>query len=59
MINRRRVKYGLKSRFERLRAKGVLTREEMAQRLGINRHGNSSRGLAGGLTGRSPIVLED
>jgi DNA-binding transcriptional regulator YiaG len=36
MINRVRVKYGLKSRFERLRAKGMLTREEMAQRLGIN-----------------------
>ena len=36
MINRVRVKYGLKSRFERLHAKGMLTREEMAQRLGIN-----------------------
>jgi len=36
MINRVRVKYGLKSRFERLRAKGMLTREEMSQRLGIN-----------------------
>jgi len=36
MINRVRAKYGLKSRFERLRAKGMLTREEMAQRLGIN-----------------------
>jgi len=36
MVNRVRVKYGLKSRFERLRAKGMLTREEMAQRLGIN-----------------------
>jgi len=36
MIGRVRSKYGLKSRFERLRAKGMLTREEMARRLGIS-----------------------
>jgi Recombinase zinc beta ribbon domain/Recombinase len=35
MISRMRIKYGLKSRFERLRAKGLLTLDEMAQRLGI------------------------
>jgi hypothetical protein len=36
MIGRIAIKYRLKTRFERLRAKGMLTREEMAQRLGIN-----------------------
>jgi DNA invertase Pin-like site-specific DNA recombinase len=36
MIGRLTIKYGLRSRFERLRAKGMLTREEMAQQLGIN-----------------------
>ena len=36
MIGRVRSKYGLKSRFERLRAKGMLTRVEMARRLGIS-----------------------
>ena len=36
MIGRMAIKYKLKSRFERLRAKGMLTRDEMAQRLGIN-----------------------
>ncbi len=35
MIGRLRIEYGLKSRFERLRAKGMLTLDEMAQRLGI------------------------
>ena len=30
-----RIEYGLKSRFERLRAKGMLTLDEMAQRLGL------------------------
>jgi hypothetical protein len=35
MIGRLRIEYGLKSRFERLRAKGMLTLEEMARRLGI------------------------
>ena len=35
MIGRMRIKYGLKSRFERLRTKGMLTLDEMAQRLGI------------------------
>jgi DNA invertase Pin-like site-specific DNA recombinase len=35
MIGRLRIEYGLKSRFERLRAKGMLTLVEMAQRLGI------------------------
>jgi DNA invertase Pin-like site-specific DNA recombinase len=36
MIARMAIKYKLNSRFERLRAKGMLTRDEMAQRLGIN-----------------------
>lgn len=36
MIGRMAIKYKLKTRFERLRAKGMLTRDEMAQRLGIN-----------------------
>jgi hypothetical protein len=36
MIGRMAIKYKLKSRFERLHAKGMLTRDEMAQRLGIN-----------------------
>ena len=35
MIGRLRIEYGLNSRFERLRAKGMLTLAEMAQRLGI------------------------
>jgi len=35
MISRMRIEYGLKSRFERLRAKGMLTLDEMAPRLGI------------------------
>jgi hypothetical protein len=35
MIGHMRIKYGLKSRFERLRTKGLLTLDEMAQRLGI------------------------
>jgi DNA invertase Pin-like site-specific DNA recombinase len=35
MIGRMRIKYGLNSRFERLRTKGLLTLDEMAQRLGI------------------------
>jgi len=35
MIGRMRIKYGLKSRFERLRARRLLTLDEMAQRLGI------------------------
>jgi DNA invertase Pin-like site-specific DNA recombinase len=35
MIGRMRIKYGLKNRFERLRAKGMLTLDEMAQKLGI------------------------
>jgi DNA invertase Pin-like site-specific DNA recombinase len=35
MIGRMRIEYGLKSRFERLRAKGMLTLDEMAPRLGI------------------------
>jgi DNA invertase Pin-like site-specific DNA recombinase len=35
MIGCMRIKYGLKSRFERLRTKGLLTLDEMAQRLGI------------------------
>jgi len=35
MIGRVRSKYELKSRFERLRAKEMLTREEKARRLGI------------------------
>jgi DNA invertase Pin-like site-specific DNA recombinase len=37
MIGRIAIKYRLKTRFERLRAKGMLTRDEMAQSLGINR----------------------
>jgi hypothetical protein len=36
MIGRMAIKYRLKTRFERLRAKGLLTREEMAQRLSLN-----------------------
>ena len=36
MIGRIRIEYGLKSRFERLRAKGMLTLDEMAQRLDIS-----------------------
>ena len=36
MIGRIRNEYGLKSRFERLRVKGMLTREEVAQRLDIS-----------------------
>jgi hypothetical protein len=36
MISHMAIKYRLKTRFERLRAKGMLTREEMAQRLSIN-----------------------
>jgi DNA invertase Pin-like site-specific DNA recombinase len=36
MIGRMAIKYRLKTRFERLRAKGMLTREEMAQRLSIH-----------------------
>ena len=36
MIGRIAIKYRLKTRFERLRAKGMLTRDEMAQHLGIN-----------------------
>ena len=36
MIGRLRIEYGLKSRFERLREKGMLTLNEMAQRLGIS-----------------------
>jgi Recombinase/Recombinase zinc beta ribbon domain len=36
MIGRVRSKYGLKRRCERLRAKAMLTREEMARRLGIS-----------------------
>ena len=36
MIGRVKNKYRLQSRCERLRAKGMLTREEMAQRLGIS-----------------------
>jgi DNA invertase Pin-like site-specific DNA recombinase len=35
MIARLTIEYGLKSRFDRLRAKGMLTLEEMAQRLDI------------------------
>jgi DNA invertase Pin-like site-specific DNA recombinase len=35
MIGHLRIEYGLKSRFERLRAKGMLTLNEMAQRLGV------------------------
>jgi len=35
MIGRLRIEYGLKSRFERLRAKGMLTQTEMTQRLDI------------------------
>jgi DNA invertase Pin-like site-specific DNA recombinase len=35
MIAHMRIEYGLKSRFERLRAKGMLTLDEMAQRLGL------------------------
>jgi DNA invertase Pin-like site-specific DNA recombinase len=35
MIAHMRIEYGLKSRFERLRAQGMLTLNEMAQRLGI------------------------
>jgi hypothetical protein len=35
MIGRMRIKYGLKSRSERLRAKGLLSLDEMAQKLGI------------------------
>jgi hypothetical protein len=36
MIGRMRIEYGLKSRFERLRAKGMWTLDEMAQRLDIS-----------------------
>jgi len=36
MIGRLRIEYGLKSRFERLRAKGMLPLDEMAQRLDIS-----------------------
>jgi hypothetical protein len=36
MIGRLRIEYGLKSRFERLREKGMLTLNETAQRLGIS-----------------------
>lgn len=35
MIRRIRLDYGLKSRFDRLRAKGMLTRYEIAERLGV------------------------
>jgi transcriptional regulator with XRE-family HTH domain len=35
MIGRLRHDYQLKSRFERLRAKGLLTRDEMAKALGV------------------------
>lgn len=35
MIGRLSIEYGLKSRFERLREKGMLTLDEIAQRLGI------------------------
>src|SRR6516165_7080088 len=35
MIAHMRIEYGLQSRFERLRAKGMLTLDEMAQRLGL------------------------
>jgi len=36
MIARLTIEYGLKSRFHRLREKGMLTLEEMAERLGIS-----------------------
>ena len=36
MIARLTIEYGLKSRFDRLREKGMLTLEEMAERLGIS-----------------------
>jgi hypothetical protein len=51
MIGRVRVKYGLKSRFERLRAKGMLTREEMARRLGISTKQVTAWRVAGLLRG--------
>jgi hypothetical protein len=35
MVAHMRIEYGLKSRFERLRAKAMLTLDEMAQRLGL------------------------
>jgi hypothetical protein len=35
MIGCMRIEYGLESHFERLRAKGMLTLDEMAQRLDI------------------------
>jgi len=36
MIARLTIEYGLKSRFDRLRARGMLTLDEMADRLGIS-----------------------
>ncbi len=36
MIARLTIEYGLKSRFDRLRARGMLTLDEMADRLGTH-----------------------
>jgi DNA invertase Pin-like site-specific DNA recombinase len=55
-INKTRLAYGLKNRYQRLREQGYLTAKEAAQKLGISSSGLRARRAEGRLTLKSVMV---